>query len=535
MELLEFNTRNKTSLALFGAEIILMNILFWIALVIEDIQLENVSEGLIVLLFTLRKAVIIALVGCMLFLFLVGVFTDITMKESVPLVFVGPVISIISFVFTLHFLFGIQNLVEATINAIFGSMAFVASGLPILLIIPILFGTSVRDRMASGTAGVTVQRFLIKARTFILVGLITLVITLIYQLNHIFFPEKDAGFVLGESILFIAIVLALVEIPLNEKLIISVGASFIAIISVIILGMPLAPMVPMILIAPAAVYLTNALELDLSNMKPVPTITAIAILAPLFVLSYFLPYIFSDQAIFFTVLGIGVASGLVAIRLNLQVEEGMIVGSVLTLGLIAGLLVEDLLPRYEQLIAADNKPTNNVIGHLFLPFFALIVVSIFLGLLFRQNVLCIANDGHRLSNRGERILDDWMTKHGLAHEVHPVVDNDSTSVSFLVKNRTKEYYVQYWPEVQGIKEIARQQEFQKEIKEKNLDVDFVDGLGSLDNRLEYILKGETLATRSSNSYNEIQEKVSTTEKQGPQKDISTFEGFWKRNDNHPTS
>ncbi|MHA2272023.1 MAG: hypothetical protein ACXACI_09190 [Candidatus Hodarchaeales archaeon] len=522
----------RTALSLFISQTVISVVLLWAGAISIGMALPlgpvTISSTLY---YPMGAAVIIPLLGCMLFLFSVGVLTDIRMSETPLLVFASPVASTTLFVLSANLLLGGLTLIETAIYMILGAMLFIASGLPILLILSIFAGNAVQDRITTGTT-VAVERYFIKAKTFAFVSVIVIAITLIYQVNHLLFPSKDPGFVLGESILFLAFFFGLIKISLNEKLTISAIGTVISVIVQVMLGLPLAPMAPLLVAAPLSAYLTDALGLNISKVRPSPVATTIAILFPVFIVSYLLPYfLISNRAIFYTILALGIATILLTIRYNLQLEEGAIIGAVVTLSLMAVLLVEDLLPRYEMLI--NDEETNLVIGHIFLPFFVLIVGAVFLGLLFRENVLYIASDGHRLANRGERILDDWLTGHGLAHEVHQEIA-DMVWVSFVVEKGNQKYNLHYFSGVRQAEEIARHQKFQNELTEKNLEVDFIYGLGSLDNQLEYILRGEKNISQTpkvSQKRDEVKIKKDTPAK----KDLSTFKGFWKQKDHQTAS
>lgn len=517
----------RTALSLFVSQTVILFILLWVGAIsigmVPSLGSVTISSTLY---YPMGAAVIIPLLGCMLFLFGVGVLTDIRMSETPLLVFASPVASTTLFVLSANLLLGGLTLIETAIYVILGAMLFIASGLPIFLVLSIFAGNAVQDRITTGTT-VAVQRYFIKAKTFAFVSIIVIVITLIYQVNHLLFPSKDAGFVLGESILFLAFFLGLIKISLNEKLTISAVGTVISIIVQVILGLPLAPMAPLLVAAPLSAYLTDALGLNISKVRPLPIAIAIAVLLPVFIVSYLLPYhLISNRAIFYTILALGSATILVTIRYNLQLEEGAIIGTAVTLSLMAILLVENLLPRYEMLIS--DEETNLVIGHMSLPFFVLIVGAVFLGLLFRENVLYIASDGHRLANRGERVLDDWLAGHGLSHEVHQEIA-DMVWVSFVVQKGDQKYNLHYWPGVREAAEIARHQEFQNDITERNLEVDFIYGLGSLDNQLEYILRGEKNLSQTP-KVSQKRSEVKNKEETPVQKDNSAFKGFWKQSD-----
>ncbi|MFQ5976867.1 MAG: hypothetical protein ACE5OZ_01900 [Candidatus Heimdallarchaeota archaeon] len=514
MDLLDFSTKRKTRVGLLSAEIGLLNLLFWIGLF-----------SLIIL--PLGGALVIVLGGCMAYLFCVGALTDIRMNETVSLVFVGPIVSIALFLFSAFLLLGTQTLVETAIYMVLGPMMYVASGLPILMILAALLGTTVRDRMSHTEVRAEFRKYLIKTRTFVLAGIATIVLALISQVNHQFFPGKDPGFGLGESILFLTIFLALFRIPLNEKLIISIGASIAAIVIGAMLGLPVASMMPMLVGAPVLVYLTaEAIELDKSTLRPLPIAAAIGIILLAFTVSYPIPYfLLSHRAVFYVILAIGAAATLIAIWQNLNLMEGIMVASVASIALMAELLIFPF--RYEQL--ENDEYANVVVGSLFLPFFTLVVASVFLGKLLRENVLYIAHDGHRLANRGERVLDDWLTSHNLSHEAPAKID-DSLSLSFLVKQGNNEYCIQYWHDLQKAEDVAQHQEFQKELEERRLNVDFVFGLGSLDKRLAYILNGKTKVAETSKSSAKKSQKTQLPEEMSSQKNNGSFETFWKRKD-----
>lgn len=514
MDLLEFSTNKKTKIGLLGAEIGFLNLLFWIGLF-----------SLIIL--PLGAALVIVLVGGMVFLFCVGALTDIRMNETVSLVFVGPIVSIMLFLISANLLFGMQNLVETAIYMILGPMMYIASGLPIFMILAALLGTTVRDRMSHAESRTAFRKYLIKTQTFVLAGIATIVLALIQQVNHQVFPGKDPGFALGESVLFLTLFLALFRITLNEKLIISTGASIAAIVIGAMLGMPVASMIPMLAGAPVFVYLTaEVIELDKSTLRPLPIAAAIGIILLAFTVLYPIPYfLLSHRAVFYVILAIGAAATLIAIWQNLNPMEGIVIASVTSIGLIGGLLIFPF--RYEQLM--NEEYANVVVGSLFLPFFILIFASVFLGKLLRENVLYIANDGHRLANRGERVLDDWLTSHDLSHEAHPKID-DSLSLSFLVKQGKKEYYIQYWRDLQKAEDVAEHQEFQKELEQRRLTVDFVFGLGSLNKRLAYILNGKTKLMETSVPSAKKTTKAESAEEMPSQKNNTSFESFWKRND-----
>ena len=154
-----------------------------------------------------------------------------------------------------------------------------------------------------------------------------------------------------------------------------------------------------------------------------------------------------------------------------------------TIAFIALIMTPNLVRRYEQL---DDLMMSNLIP----PFFILIVGSVVVGQKIRRNLLCIANDGHKLANKGERYVDDWLLKHGLDHDVHPVV-GDSLRLSFLVKQRDQDYYIQFWQKFQGSEDMVRYHSFQQLIEENQIKVEFIhpNDLDYLDSRLEYILKG----------------------------------------------
>ncbi|MFW9915960.1 MAG: hypothetical protein ACFFGZ_10165 [Candidatus Thorarchaeota archaeon] len=520
----------RTAFSLFISQTVISVVLLWIGAISIGIALPlgpvTISSTLY---YPMGAAVIIPLLGCMLFLFGVGILTDIRMSETPLLVFASPVASTTLFVLSAHLLLGGLTLIETAIYIILGAMLFIASGLPVFLFLSIFAGNAVQGQAKTGT---NVQKYLIKAKTLVFVSTIVIVITLIYQVNHLFFPNKDPGFVLGESILFLAFFLGLIKISLNEKLIISAIGTVISVIVQVMLGIPLAPMAPLLVAAPLSAYLTDALGLSISKVRPPQVAITIAILFSVFLVSYLLPYfLISNRAIFYTILALGIATIVVTIRFNLQLEEGAIIGAVVTFSLMAVLLVEDLLPRYEMLI--NDEDTNLVIGHLSLPFFVLIFGAVFLGLLFRENVLYIASDGHRLANRGERVLDDWLTAHGLAHDVHQEIA-DMVWVSFVVHKGDMKYNIHFFDSVREAGEIARHQEFQNELTERKLEVDFIYGLGSLDTQLEYVLRGEKNISQTpkvSQKRDEVKTKTETPE----QKDLSAFKGFWKQKDHQTAS
>ena len=466
-----FGVRWKQTLVISGAEVGFIFLLLWAAL----FSLFFLPMG---------GAVFIALLGVMIYLFLTGVLLDIRMNETPFLIGIAPMVSLILFVYSTHFLAGFQSLRDTTLTAIFAVTIFYASIFPVFLFFSVYIGAAIRDWLLTGT---TVRRSLTRSRTLILAAICTLGIFLIFQLNNwVFSLEQDQFYVVIESMLFVSIVLALTGIPLDEKLLVSIAAPVLAFVISLIAGVAINLFSTILLLIGSLFfsYFIDILDLNPKRIRPQLVIIVMFSLSLLSVVWYLIPYNFvSNQAFVIVLLGIACTTILFTIKLNLEPEEGLVFGLVVTIAFIALIMTPDLVPRYEQL---DDLMMSNLIT----PFFILIVGSVVVGQKIRRNLLCIANDGHKLANKGERYVDDWLLKHGLDHDVHPVV-GDSLRLSFLVKQRDQEYYIQFWQKFQGSEDMVRYHSFQQLIEENQIKVEFIhpNDLDYLDSRLEYILKG----------------------------------------------
>ncbi|MHA2273008.1 MAG: hypothetical protein ACXACI_14180, partial [Candidatus Hodarchaeales archaeon] len=420
-----FGIRWKKTSSIASVELVLCFILLWVGL-------------LLLIILPPGAAVLIPLLGISIFLFFVGALTEIRMNETVLLAFAAPLLAIPFFVYSAYFLLGIHNLRDATLSAIFGIMLFLVSALPVLLFFAVFLGGATGDWLLTGT---TIRRFATRGQTVFLTIICTLGIFLIFQLNDTLFPpEKDQMIVIMECVIFLASILALVANPLDEKLIICVVAPIVAILGNLIVGISVNPLGAIILFGASLIFVYGAdtLDLTISKIRFQSVMIAISFLVPLSIFSYIGTYfLVSHQSFFISVIILAGITTLISIKLHLEPEESLIIAPIVTIGFIGPILIEGLFPRYQQL-------DDILLGNLTVPLFAFLVFSVILGQKIRQNVLFIADDGHRLANRGERILDDWMTRHALDHEVHPLVAED-LHVSFRIKQDDKNYLLQFWP------------------------------------------------------------------------------------------
>ncbi|MHA2498866.1 MAG: hypothetical protein ACXAEL_04785 [Candidatus Hodarchaeales archaeon] len=493
-----FKIRWKWTLALSGIEMILFFFLMWIvpALVLwagEPLPVLETAPSYYnreSWLFGLTALLFIPLLGSLVFLFFLGALTDIRMSETPLLVIAAPLVAIPLFFYSVHFILGFQNLRDITFLAILGMMLFVSCFTPAILFLAVFIGAGVGDWLLTGT---TVHRFATRGRTLVLLVACTLAIILIFQLNSMFFPpEVDKGMIVLECMLFIALILGLAKIPLDEKLLVSVVAPLLVLGIWVLLAAPAPPLILVWLLAfsPLSVYFTDILDLDARQIRIKPVILAITLLIPLTGVWYLLAYfLVSDQAFLIVLLGISGTAIFFSIKLHLEPEEGIILSPMVTLAFVAALLVEGLLPRYKQL-------DDILLGNLVVLLFILLAASVLVGRKIRQDVLFIADDQHRLANKGERVLDDWMNRRNLEHEVHPNLAED-LSISFRVKCQQREYLIQSWPAFKGSDDRIRYHALQQKINESKIKVDHIhpNDLDFLDSRLEYILKGEQRAIK----------------------------------------
>lgn len=488
-----FEIRWKGTLALSSIEMILFFFLMWIVPVLAFwagqplpvLETSPTYYNRASWLFEFSVLLFIPLLGTLIFLFFVGALTDIRMSETPLLVIAAPLVAISLFFYSAHFILGIQNLRNITFTAILGMMLFVSCFLPAIFFLAIFIGAGVGDWLLTGT---TVRRFATRGQTLVLLATCTVAIILIFQLNSMLFPpEIDKGMIVLECILFIALILGLAKIPLDEKLLVSVVAPLLALGVWAFLAAPAHPLIWVWLLAfsPLSVYFTDILDLNATKIRIKPITLAITLLIPLTGVWYLLPYyLISDQAFLIVLLGISGTTIFFSIKLHLAPEEGLIISPMVTLAFVAALLVEGFLPRYEKL-------DDILLGNLIVMLFILLAASVLIGRKIRQDILFIADDQHRLANKGERVLDDWMSRHNLEHEVHPNLAED-LSISFRVKSKQREYLIQSWPTFKGSDDRIRYHYLLQKINETKVEVDLVhpNDLDFLDSRLEYILRGE---------------------------------------------
>ncbi|MFW9915666.1 MAG: hypothetical protein ACFFGZ_08635 [Candidatus Thorarchaeota archaeon] len=466
-----FGIRWKKTSLIAGVEAVLSFTLLW--------------AGLLSLIFLPPgAAVLIPLLGIAIFLYFVGALTEVRMNETVLLVFAAPLVIIPLFVYSAYFLLGIHSLRDATLSAIFALMLFLVSALPVLLFFAVFLGGATGDWLLTGT---TIRRFATRGQTVFLTIICTLGVFLIFQLNDIFFPpDKDKMIVIIECVIFLASTLGLVTNPLDEKLIICIVAPILAILGNLIVGTAVNPLGAIIFFGASLIFVYGADTLDLafSKIRFSSVMIALSILLPLAPLSYLGTYfLVSNRSFFISIIILAAITTYISIKLHLEPEESLIISPIVTLGFIGPILIEGLFPRYQQL-------DDVLLGNLTVPLFAFLVFSVILGQKIRQNVLFIADDGHRLANRGERILDDWITRHALDHEVHPQVAED-LHVSFRIKRDDKNYLLQFWPKFKRSDDMVRYHVFQQKAETNAVEVDLVhpNDLDLLDSRLNYILKG----------------------------------------------
>ncbi len=450
-------------------------IFLWIGLLSIDIWPHETAMG---------GALLIALLACCVFLFIIGMLIEdnIRMNETPLFVILAPMIAIIFFIYSLHFLLNFQSLRDTTFTAILAIMLFLTSALPVPLFFALFFGISTKEWIFTGN---TAHRFFTRGKTLLLAGFSIFTIVSFFLINHLTFPNKDIVLMMIECVLLISFVSGLTKIPLDEKLIVGFIAPFFAIIIGLIIHLDIIPMILLLVMYPIFIYLIDNLDLQITLIRPTAITITILSLIPLSLVYYLIPYYFiSHESFAIVLLVISITLALFAIKLNLSPEESVIIGFVLTPYFMFILLIEDFLPRYEQL-------TELVFPNLSLPFFILLLISSYLGQKCRANVLFIANDGHKLSNKGERMIDDWINDHGLEHKVHPIV-GDSIQSSFLIKSANKEYYVKFWAKFKGADDQIRYHKFQTQMEEKKLDIDLVhpNDLDYLDSRLSYIVLAE---------------------------------------------
>ncbi|MFQ5978643.1 MAG: hypothetical protein ACE5OZ_10995 [Candidatus Heimdallarchaeota archaeon] len=426
--------------------------------------------------------------GTMVFLFVIGARTDIRMSETPLLVIAAPLVSIPLFFYSVHFLLGYHTLGTITFIALLSIMVFISSAVPVLFFFAIFFGAGIGDWLFTGT---TVRRFASRGQTVFLVAICAAAVIAIFQLNSLLFPpEMEQATVMVESILLVSIILGLAKIPLDEKLIVSVVAPILAVLVTLFLASPVNLMFWLILILPLFAYFADTLDLDGTKIRIKVVIISVTLLFFLAEGLYiFIYYFVSDQAFAISLLAIASSTVYLTIKLHLEPEEGLIISPIVTIGFIATLLANQLLPRFEQL-------DDIMLGTLPLPFFLLLALSVLLGRVMRQNVLFIADDGHKLANKGERVLDDWMNRHHLDHSIHPTLSDD-IQVSFCVKCKNKEYLIQFWPKFRKSEDMAKFHLFEQKIERNKIEIDLVhpNSLDFLDSRLDYILKGENRTSK----------------------------------------
>ncbi len=433
--------RWRPTLITSGLEIGIIFLLLWLAL----FSLAILPTGVI----------LIPLLGTMLFLFFLGMLTDIQMNEAAFLISVVPMLSITLFISSTY-LVGLQSFIDSVwfiavgISLYFSSIVF-----PVLLFFAVLIGRSTGDWLLTGT---TLQRFATRTQTLLWVVVCTIGFSLMFLIEgKVLYSAVYCVFFLGWA-------MVLASIPLDEKLVVGLVTSFLSLFVAFIAGLHINQISILLLIVGSmtAAYLGDFFDFHKSNIQWQQTrnIAGLFLIISLFLVLLNISlnkYYFSEETYAFSLFTIAGTAISLAMKFNLEMEESFIISSLLIL-----------------------------IPPLFFTFFA----SFLIGQNLRRNVLCIAADGHRFPNRGERVLDDWLTDNRLLHEVHLVLVG-SVQLSFLVKKGDRNYYLKYWVDIGGPEDMVQYHRFEQAVKLKKIKVDLIHprDLDYLDSRLNYILKG----------------------------------------------
>ncbi|MFX0115033.1 MAG: hypothetical protein ACFFB3_10840, partial [Candidatus Hodarchaeota archaeon] len=398
-----FNIRWRWILPIAAIESILFFLLLWVVpilFLIAGYELDILAEqpglgaSFVEWLNVFLWLLFLPFLGTLIFLFFVGALTDIRMSETPILILAPSVLSLPPFFYSIHFILGFQTLRDITLLTLLSIVIFMLSAVPILFFLAIFIGSGVGDWLLTGT---TLQRFSSRGLTLSLVVACVLTIISIFGLNEWLFPsEMDKGMIVLECTLAVAIFLGLAKIPLDEKLLVSLVAPLLAIAIGLFLGSPIHLMMWLLVPLPLVTYFADTLDLNITKIHLSRAIISILLLLFLSEIWYLLVYYaISDQSFVIVLLAIAGTAIFLGIKLHLEPEEGLIISPIVTIGFVAMLLIDNLLPRYENL---DDILLGNLPGL----FLILIAFSILLGQIIRQNVLFIADDGHKLSNKGER-------------------------------------------------------------------------------------------------------------------------------------
>jgi len=166
-------------------------------------------------------------------------------------------------------------------------------------------------------------------------------------------------------------------------------------------------------------------------------------------------------------------------------EEAVLQGLI---GVVAAFLLIamlDIIPMHPDL-------ERGGIGWIPLPASFLSGLLVIAGSIFRENVVPVASDGHRLTCKAEKIIDEWLIGNSIIHEPYPMIEDEKLGglrLSFRVPasgtSQDSDLYLKYWSKFKNDKQVSKYHEFTVALKKLQLEViEVFDGdLNYLDDRL----------------------------------------------------